>query len=624
MPATQSLTVTGGALATVSAPTDCDAPGCATLPNDQLRIGTADGRLWATHLKADLGALPQGARVTSAKLSLTRADCSTQCVEQKPDVFELSAPWTPAQSGKELLTAAGEEKYTSDTVLPEIDFGVLVQSWTDRGGNEGMALVVPGTAAAAAYYSGAAADKAKRPKLTIEYLPPTAPGAVSEVVAVPGDTGLVATWNAPLDSGTTGDLTYVVKAEKSDGSVVGTWEGPTPRAVFGGLDNAISYRVAVTAKNAVGSGPVSRSAPARGATVTGGPTQYKDYVQAYLNARNKVVIGTSLTAADAAAESPHGAVFGELLGTQEATLVGAREALAPRNQSYVGATSALTEVVAGTDAVTGQPVLRATVTETMTIRIDGADQVSENQNAKRFLFSVSGGTVRLQSESDDGQAGQTLSATAAAATQVIATPADAVGPPADETGALTLGTDGFPMGEAPAEGVRQASYAASYINGLGTGSWAYNNTGLKWEYKYDCTNFVSKALYYGGGMKMRSGWYKRDDVWFKNPWWNSWPVKASYTWSAAENLRRHLAWNRPGYFITRVSDVRKGDVLFFRYKGDSVYEHAAVVTANYSGRIHMAQHGGPAHTTLDDAIARHKPTPEPIISIVVIRPTGAR
>ncbi|MFD3937741.1 amidase domain-containing protein [Streptomyces sp. NPDC058611] len=254
--------------------------------------------------------------------------------------------------------------------------------------------------------------------------------------------------------------------------------------------------------------------------------------------------------------------------------------------------------------------------------------MSENQNAKRFLFSVSGATVKLQNESDDSQAGQTLSDTAAAVTQVMATPADDVGPPADETQALTLGTDGFPTGEVPAEGVRTVSYAASYINGLGTGSWAYNNTGVKWEYEYeyeyDCVNFVSKALYYGRGMKMRSGWYKRDDVWFKNPWWNSWPVKASYTWSGADNLRRHLAWNRPSYFITNVYNVRKGDILFFKYKGDSVYEHAAVVTANYSGRIHMAQHGGPAHTTLDDAIARNKRTPEPIVSIVVIRPTGAR
>lgn len=47
--------------------------------------------------------------------------------------------------------------------------------------------------------------------------------------------------------------------------------------------------------------------------------------------------------------------------------------------------------------------------------------------------------------------------------------------------------------------------------GLGTGSWAHNNTGVKWEYTYDCVNFVSRGLYYGGGMKLRAGWYKHDD-----------------------------------------------------------------------------------------------------------------
>ncbi|MCX5130132.1 fibronectin type III domain-containing protein [Streptomyces sp. NBC_00347] len=46
--------------------------------------------------------------------------------------------------------------------------------------------------------------------------------------------------------------------------------GTALRAVFSGLDNAASYRVSVTAKNAVGSGPVSRSALAQGVAVAGG------------------------------------------------------------------------------------------------------------------------------------------------------------------------------------------------------------------------------------------------------------------------------------------------------------------------------------------------------------------
>lgn len=86
-------------------------------------------------------------------------------------------------------------------------------------------------------------------------------------------------------------------------------------------------------------------------------------------------------------------------------------------------------------------------------------------------------------------------------------------------------------------------------------------------------------------------------------------------------VTRDDVWPRCGW---PSRPIRKGDILFFLYRGDSVYQHAAVVTANYGGRIHMAQHGGPAHTTLDDAIARNRSTPQPISVIVAIRPTGAR
>ncbi|MFE7187718.1 amidase domain-containing protein [Streptomyces erythrochromogenes] len=618
MPATQSLTITGTALSGSSTATDCDAPGCATPPADFHRVGTADGHLWATHLKADLGALPKGARVTSAKLALTRSDCSTQCVAQMPDVYELSSPWTTTQSGKDLLTAAGSESYVSGTALAEVDFGTLVQSWIDRGGNEGMALTVPGAAALAEYYSSTAADSSKRPKLTVEYLPPSMPGAVSEVVAAAGDTGLLATWNAPLDSGANSEITYVVKAEKSDGTVVGTLEGQAPRAVFTGLDNAISYRIAVTPKNGVGSGPVSRSALVRGTAVAGGEARYKDYIQAYLSARNKVATGASPTTAEAAAQSAHGSIFGEFLDTQEAAIVANAEALATQNQSYVGISTTLADSMT-TNGPGGRVLVRTTVLQTVTLRIDGVDQVSEDRYTKRFVFAVSGGTVKLESESDDAEAGQTLSATAAAASQVAAVPAESTGPPADDTGSIALGEDGFPTSEAPAAGVR----TAAYVNGSGTASWAYNNAGrIHKEYgSNDCTNFVSKAMYHGGRMKMRTGWYSSDKVWWRNPTF-SWVPKNSYTWSAAENLRRHFDY-RQKYYITQTYNLRPGDILLFKWRNAARYDHAAVVTANNQGAVRIAQHGYNAHDTLSSVIARNRSKGTPISSIIAIRPVGA-
>lgn len=617
MPATQSLVITGTSLPGVTVATDCDVPGCATPPNGQLRLGSADGHLWAVHLKADLTALPMGARVTSAKLSLTRADCTTACEAQKPEAFELSTPWTAAQSGKDLLTAAGSDSYVSDLALSEVDFGMLVQSWIDRGKNEGLALTVPGTVAGASYHSGAAADPALRPKLTVEYLPPTAPGAVSEVVTTPGDTGLLATWNAPLDGGTTGEVTYVAKAEQSDGTVVGTWEGTALRAVFSGLNNATSYRVSVTAKNAVGSGPVSRSALAQGASVAGGTTPYKDYVQAYLSARNKVTTGVRATTAEAAAESPHGAVFGAVLDVQEASLIGGLVALGTQNQAYVGASSALTDTMianGGADRV----LVRTTVIQTMTLRVNGVDEVSEDRRAKRFVFTVSGGTVKLESESDDSEAGQKLSATAAAGTQVAATPADTTGVPTDGTETILLGEDGFPVSDPSSSG----ALTASYVNGSGTASWAWNNAGrIPREYgTNDCTNFVSKALYNGGGMKMRHWAYWQDRAWWRNTSWTSWK-KNSHTWSAAQNLFTHmLNYRQPGY-VNRAYNLRPGDILFFEWKKDNgVHNHAAVVTGNNQGVVSVAQHGYNAHDTLQAIMARNRTGANPIVGVSAFRP----
>ncbi|MFD3937740.1 amidase domain-containing protein [Streptomyces sp. NPDC058611] len=617
MPARQSLAITGTALAGASAATDCDTPGCATPPAGQLRIGTADGHLWATHLKADLSTLPKGARVTSAKLSLVRADCTTSCEAQKPEAYELSAPWTAAQSGKDLLTAAGSDSYVSDLALSEVDFGILVQSWLDRGGNEGLALTVPGTVTGASYHSGAATNPALRPKLTVEYLPPTAPGAVSDAVLTPGDTGLLATWNTPLDSGATGDVTYVAKAEKSDGTVVGTWEGMALRAVFSGLANATPYRVAVTAKNAVGDGPVSRSALAQGASVAGGTTPYKDYVQAYLSARNKVTTGVSATTAEAAAESPHGAVFGAVLDVQEASLIGELMALGTQSQSYVGASSALADTMVATGGA-DRVLVRTTVIQTMTLRVNGIDEVSEDRRAKRFVFNVSGGTVKLESESDDSEAGLKLSPTAAAGTQVAATPADTAGVPTNGMETILLGEDGFPVSSPSAAG----ALTASSVNGSGTASWAWNNAGrIHKEYgRNDCTNFVSKALYNGGGMKMRHWAYWQDRAWWRNTSWTSWK-KNSHTWSGAQNLFVHmLNYRQPGY-VNRVYNLRPGDILFFSWrKDDGVYNHAAVVTGNNQGVVSVAQHGYSAHDTLQGIMARHSSGPNPITEVGALRP----
>ncbi len=119
-------------------------------------------------------------------------------------------------------------------------------------------------------------------------------------------------------------------------------------------------------------------------------------------------------------------------------------------------------------------------------------------------------------------------------------------------------------------------------------------------------------------MKKRVGWYRSDSVWWKNPSWAVWP-KNSFTWSGADNLRRHLLGYRSQYYVTDVNSLRSGDLLFFKWKKEPVYNHAAVVTGRSQGQVNLAQHGWTNHTTLNAAIGRYRGSENPIVSVVAIR-----
>ncbi|MFE4695753.1 amidase domain-containing protein [Streptomyces sp. NPDC056738] len=626
-PDSRTLTLADDTLDQVSTATDCATTPCPTAPDGELRIGPAGGHQWATRFKADLSGLPKGARVTSATLSLTRSDCAADCTAQQPGVYELSSAWTPAESGGALLDAAGTDDYASATPLPDLDLGPLVQSWTERGENQGFALTVPADAHGAAYRSHTASDADTRPRLTIRYLPPAAPGAVTDVVTVPGDSGLLATWNPPLDPGAAGELRYAVQVEKTDGTVVAEQEAVTPRAVFTKLDNTVPYRVSVRVRNVVGDGPVSRSAPAQGAAVRGGTALYRDIVQEYLAARGKILTGGSLSAPDAAADAPHGAVFAALLGAQEPNLVDNRQALADTGQSYAGASAEMTDVLVGKGATADQVVVRATVTESMTLHGDGGDEPTKGSALKRYTFDLTGDTAVMDGEADDFDAAQTLSATAAAQSQVETTSAtdpEAPDDASDDPGSIELGENGFPDETPPATNATVTALGARSVSGHGTANWAYNHTGIGWEYSQDCTNFVSKALYHGGGMKFRWGGRKTDGAWWQQYYLFGSIKNKSYTWSGADNLRRHFSGHRPSSRVSKTYNAQLGDIVFFKWKKERRYNHAAVVTSKVQGHLGLSQHGIKNQTTLDDVLARYRGTSNPIQRVLIIRPRSAK
>lgn len=630
-PDSKTLTLADDTLDQVSTATDCTTTPCPTASDGELLIGPAGGHQWATRFTADLSGLPKGARITSATLSLTRSNCAADCTAQQPGVYELSSAWTSSESGGALLDAAGTDDYASGTPLPDLDLGPLVQSWTERGENQGFALTVPADAHGAAYHSLTAADTTTRPRLTIRYLPPTTPSTVTDVVTVPGDSGLLATWNPPLDPGAAGELRYTAQVEKTDGAVVAEQETTTPRVVFTKLDNTVPYRVSVRAKNTVGDGPLSRSAPAQGAAVPDGTSLYRDVVQEYLAARGKILTSGSLSAADAAADAPHGTVFSALLGAQEPNLVDSRQALADNGQSYAGASAQMTDVLVSKGATADQVVVRANVTESMTLHGDGGDEPTTGSALKRYTFDLTGGTAVMDGEADDFDAGQTLSPTAAAQSQVettSATDSQAPDDTSDDPGSIELGENGFPD-ETPPTPTPDAkttakTLSARSVSGHGTANWAYNHTDIGWEYSQDCTNFVSKALYHGGGMKFRWGGRKTDGAWWQQYYLFGSIKNKSYTWSGADNLRRHFSGHRPSSRVTKTYNAQLGDIVFFKWKKEPRYNHAAVVTSKVQGHLGLSQHGIKNHTTLDDVLARYRGTSNPIQRVLIIRPRSAK
>ncbi|MFD9816076.1 amidase domain-containing protein [Streptomyces sp. NPDC059080] len=157
--------------------------------------------------------------------------------------------------------------------------------------------------------------------------------------------------------------------------------------------------------------------------------------------------------------------------------------------------------------------------------------------------------------------------------------------------------------------------AASPVSGHGTANWARNHVGTKWEYKQDCANFVSKALYYGGGMKMRPGGRKADNAW----WQGKYGFGKSWAWTSANYLRLHVTKWRHSKVIAKDYNAQLGDLVFFKWKKEKIYNHVAIVDSKVQGRINLVQHGLKDQTSLADVINRYKNTKNPIQKVTIVR-----
>jgi len=163
--------------------------------------------------------------------------------------------------------------YSQSDNNPTLSDGLVVLSGTTQSGSFSLSFF------AADYlqtygrtYATNSAGTAYGDVLTLDLLPPTAPGAPTTVTGVAGNTQVTVSWVAPLSNGGSSITGYIITSNPSAGNSPVT-VGNVTSGIVTGLTNGTSYTFTVAAINSVDTGPSSdTSDPVTPVTTPGAPT----------------------------------------------------------------------------------------------------------------------------------------------------------------------------------------------------------------------------------------------------------------------------------------------------------------------------------------------------------------
>jgi hypothetical protein len=122
------------------------------------------------------------------------------------------------------------------------------------------------------------------------------------------------------------------------------------------------------------------------------------------------------------------------------------------------------------------------------------------------------------------------------------------------------------------------------------GQWFNSHNPAYWDYSpNDCTNFVSQAMYAAGEVKV-AGW---------DLGWNCCAANGTALSSSWINANGHRNWminNGRGYSVSSASSLVYGDLIYYKWNGDSVINHATMVTGyDGSGNRLVSMHSPDIH-----------------------------
>jgi Putative amidase domain len=624
--ATATATITGAQITGTDAVADpgaCGGSDCPLTSTTTLNAGYDGTSNWVSGLKIDVSSIPAGSTIVSATLTLTRSGCLTgsSCASSPIDLYQPGSDVATDGTGPALAGDAMPNPLTAASPATQgtWDITAAVQGWVAGEPDDGLIMQAPaaGTAGISYYSPTASVGPASLPSVSVGYIPPSVPAAPAALVVTPGDQGALVTWADSPDWGyddLTGTATasYTVQAI-SGGAVAASSTVSADDAVITGLANGTSYTFQVTATNPVGTGPPATSSAVTPVVVPGGAAQYISAASQFLNAQDALISGQMTTAASAlSGDSMASADITQLSNENldDSPVAVTMAAHGEQESSDTTSVSNALAMVTGSGTVT----VYATADETYTT-IDSSTGTTvsvpgENLDDYLLTYASSGRTPQLTGYVDADAA---LTQIGPGETPTASSPALDAPPPADGPAPLATDSSGnF------ADGPDTASYPCKKKPGGGKDGgylcpdrskeidWAFNhwNKGNN-TFGDDCTDFSSRALHLGGGLKEDIAPFpqveQRDDSY----WWrqqvfdgSTWRWFNSFSWSVAQHLLYFFS-GQGSYFRSYVKFSQPGDLIFvnWRNKGDSnpapgsnSINHVGVITAVNGANIYITQH----------------------------------
>ena len=623
--ATANATISGTKVAATDVITDpgaCSGSDCLTASNATLNAGYDGSHNWASGLKFDVSSIPAGSTIVSATLTLTESGClsGTGCANSAIDVYEANSDVAVAGTGPALAgdASANPETATSPATQGTWDVTGWVQDWVAGQQNDGLVVQAPtsGTQGIAYYSPTATAPSADLPQLTVGYVPPSAPSAPTDLSVTPGDQGALITWSQPTNVGyvdTTGTMTasYTVNAV-AGGQVVASVATSNDSTVMTGLTNGTAYAFQVSATNPVGTGPAATSGSVSPVAVSGGASQYVSGASQFLNAQDSLVSGQTATAASALAADSMVSALTTQLSNQNLADSPTAALMAMHGEQDTNDTTSLSNTLA-MPGPGGSVTVYATADETFNT-VDTSTGTAttipgEVVTDYLFTYSTTTGSPQLTGYVDadaalarigDGQNPTAYSATLDGSSS---------GGPApiltDSFGNFVSGTDNTVS--APCITATTGGRHGGYLcpNRTNEVSWAFNHTipGTKRYYNGyladDCTDFTSRALAFGGGLKedvaplpFLPQEKHNDKYWYQyslagvtatsSSWANAGHMGDFFNGQGAFFLR-HVASSKPGYIAIADWD---GDPNPW-YQG---INHLGIITVVNGTGVYITQH----------------------------------